>query len=81
MPAAFPITATETCGAGERLVGSGVALAFRSETPPAVEAAADVHARKAELEGRVVVTASRGFAVPRTARVEVQIQALCARRG
>ena len=79
--AALPITATETCAAGERLVGSGVALAFRGETPPAVEAAADVHAKKAEIEGRVIVTASRGFAVPVKARVEVQIQALCARRG
>ena len=79
--AALPITATLTCGGGERLVGSGVALAFRSETPPAVEVAADVHAKKAELEGRVIVTASRGFAVPTSARVEVQIQALCARRG
>jgi len=81
VPAALPITATLTCGGGERLVGSGVALAFRSETPPAVEAAADVHAKKAEIEGRVVVTASRGFAVPTSGRVEVQIQALCARRG
>jgi hypothetical protein len=81
VPAAFPVTATETCGGGERLVGSGVALAFRGESPPAVEAAADVHAKKAEFEGRVVVTAYRGFAVPLRARVEVQIQALCARRG
>ncbi len=82
VPAAHPITAFETCAKGERLLASSYALAFRAETPPAVEAAADVHARIREAEGgRVVVVASRGFAVPRTARVEVQIQVMCARRG
>jgi hypothetical protein len=81
VPAAHPITATESCGGGERLVGSSYALAFRGESPPAVEAAADLQARKREVEGRVVVTVARGFAVPRTARVEVQVQAMCARSG
>jgi hypothetical protein len=76
-----PVTGTETCARGERLVGSGYAFAFRAETPPAVEALADVHGTLRELDGKIVVTASRGFAVPRIARVELQIQALCARRG
>jgi hypothetical protein len=76
-----PQTFRARCGPGERLSGSGYAVAFRSEAAPAIEWMDDVQAVRREVDGGVVVTAARGFAVPRSAHVEVQLQALCARRA
>jgi hypothetical protein len=81
VPPRRQLTVTQSCAQGERLVGEAHAMAFRSPVPPAVEWMADLHASSRQIEGRIVVVASRGFAVPTTERVELQVQALCARRG
>jgi hypothetical protein len=76
-----PQSFSTRCGPSEQLTGSGYAVAFRGEAAPAIEWMDDVRVVQREVDGRVVVTAARGFAVPRSARVEVQVQALCARRS
>lgn len=67
------------CGRGERLVGSGHAVSFRQEAAPPVEWIADVRTSTRVRGGRVVVEAFRDVAVPLDTRVELQVQALCAR--
>jgi hypothetical protein len=81
VPPGRQLTVTQSCAQGERLVGEQHALAFRTPVPPPVEVLDDVHASSRQVEGRIVVVASRGFAVPTAERVEVQVQALCARRA
>lgn len=67
------------CRAGERLVGSAHAVTFRGARAPSARALAAVRVVRAERGGKVVVSARRGFAVPRSARVDVQVHAICAR--
>jgi hypothetical protein len=69
------------CAAGERLVASSHAVAFRSRRAPAPEALAGVSVARRVRAGVVVVQARRSAAVPRTVRVEVQVHAICARSG
>ena len=81
VPPARTLTAAQGCGRGERLVGSGSAVAFATQEAPNVEWLGGVRTSLREVDGRVVVTASRGFSVPPDVPVRVQIQALCASRG
>ncbi|MBD0348466.1 MAG: hypothetical protein ICV59_04875 [Thermoleophilia bacterium] len=67
------------CRRGERIVGSSHAVGFRSRRPPSARLMAGVGAAHRRLNGRVEVRARRGAAVPTSARVVVQVHALCAR--
>jgi hypothetical protein len=67
------------CGGGERLVGSSYAVAFRTPAAPSPAALAGVSVDVRTVGGAVQVRASRGVAVPRKARVEIQVHLLCAR--
>lgn len=69
------------CARGERLLSSTHALAFRTRREPPAAWIDSVRIARATRGGRVVVTAARGDLVPRGVRVEVQVHALCARRG
>jgi hypothetical protein len=75
-----PARATLACPAGERLIGSSVALSFPQRRQPPIEQLADVHASRRMVDGRVVATATRGSAVPAAIRVNLQVQALCGKR-
>lgn len=74
-------TAAHTCRAGERLVGSSHALAFRTRRPPSAAALLAVRASSRLRGARVVARASRGVAVPAGVRVQLQVHAICARGG
>jgi hypothetical protein len=76
-----PTTGTLGCNRGERLVGSGHALAFAQRKQPPIEWLADVRGSRRIIDGRVAVSASRGDAIPARTVVVVQIQALCAKPG
>jgi hypothetical protein len=67
------------CRAGERLVGSSHAVAFRRPRPPSARIMSGVRVTRQVEGGRVEVSAARSAAVPRGARVEVQVHLLCAR--
>lgn len=67
------------CRAGERLVGSSHAVAFRTRREPGASALAAVDVVRRERGGRVEVMARRGVGVPLRTRVDVQVHAFCAR--
>jgi hypothetical protein len=67
------------CGGGERLVGASYAVGFRTPTRPGAAALTGVAVSARRKGDSFVVRASRGVAVPRSARVEVQVHLLCAR--
>lgn len=67
------------CRRGERLVGSSHAVAFRLRAAPSFSILAGAAATSRRRGARVEVRARRTAAVPRRARVEVQVHALCAR--
>jgi hypothetical protein len=67
------------CRAGERLVGSSHAVAFRTQWVPAAQALAGVTVVRTERGNRVSLRARRAAGVPRTANVDVQLHVLCAR--
>ena len=71
--------ATVRCRRGERLVGSSYAVGFRSRRAPSVQLMAGVATAHRRLHRRVEVRARRGAAVPTSARVVVQVHAVCAR--
>jgi hypothetical protein len=73
--------ASMACARGERLVGGTHALAFPQKRQPPIEWLGDVHAARRIVDDRLVATATRGEAVPARTRVELQLQALCARAG
>jgi hypothetical protein len=72
-------TFVHRCAAGERLLGSSHAVAFRGESPPPALALAGVGVTRRELADRVEVRTRRRPAVPARARVEVQVHAHCGR--
>lgn len=71
--------AAHTCLAGERLLGSSVAVAFRQRRPPSLAALGSVRATSRRSGRRVLVTVRSGIARPVDVRVEVQVHAICAR--
>jgi hypothetical protein len=79
VPAQGGAALTAGCRAGERLVGSSHAVAFRGPRAPSAAALQGVVVTRRERGNRVVVSARRTSAVPRSARVEVQVHLCCAR--
>jgi hypothetical protein len=73
-------SASVSCTARERLLGSSYAVAFRTRAEPSASILAGVRVRLAERGRRVVVTARRGFAGI-ASRPEVQVHAVCGRRA
>lgn len=71
--------ASAVCRAGERLVGSSYALAFRGRREPTPAALGGLSASLRERGRAAVATARRTAAVPSARRVEVQVHAFCAR--
>lgn len=67
------------CRPGERLVDSAHAVGFRGRRPPSTRLMGGVETAHRRVRGRVEVRARRGAAVPRRARVVVQVHAVCAR--
>jgi hypothetical protein len=67
------------CRAGERLVGSSHAVTFPGRRAPAAAAVSGVSVSRVERGNAVLLRARRGAAVPRAARVVVQLHAICAR--
>ncbi len=81
VPAGSPRSLAVGCRAGERLVGSSHAVAFRVPRRPAAPVLTGASAARRQQAGRVVVQARRSAAVPAGTRVEVQVHAICARDG
>jgi hypothetical protein len=74
-------SATLRCAAAERLVASSHAVAFRIAAQPPASVLSAVSVTRRERGNSVFVTARRTEAVPPSVRVDVQIHAICARRG
>jgi hypothetical protein len=77
--AGAPQSITHGCRAGERLVGSSHAVAFRTATRPPLNLLAGVSTSLVERGNGVVVRARRSVGIPTRMRVEVQVHAVCAR--
>lgn len=71
---------TASCRAGERLVTSSDAIAYRSKRPPSLAAARAVHVQR-KTHGRRVTAAIRGDLDVLGARAVVQLDLLCAGGG
>jgi hypothetical protein len=71
-------TVTQSCVAGERLVGASHAFGFFTRQPPNASLAASVNGAQAIRDRRVVVTV-RGDAELGGVRAVVQVHAVCAR--
>lgn len=67
------------CLAGERLLSFSSAVAFRTTKPPSLATLGSVRATPRRTRGRIVVDVRSGIARPANVRVEVQVQAVCAR--
>lgn len=67
------------CLAGERLLASSTAIAFRSNRPLAESALGSVRATSRRAGGRIVASVRSGIERPERMRVELQIQAICVR--
>jgi hypothetical protein len=70
---------THGCLAGERLLASSQAVAFRTRRAPSAETLASVRASSRRAAGRVLVTVRSSAARPVAARVQLQVHAICAR--
>jgi hypothetical protein len=70
---------SHTCLAGERLLSFSYALAFRSVKPPPTATLASVRAGIRSNGRRLVVTVRSSSARPPSARVELQVHAICSR--
>jgi hypothetical protein len=71
--------ATQGCSAGERLVGSWSAVAFRIGRAPTPAEISAVRVERTVAKGRVVVTARTSELLPLASRAEVQVGAVCTR--
>jgi hypothetical protein len=76
-----PTTVTVGCNRGEHVIGGAHALAFPQKKQPPIEWLGDVRGTRRIIDGRVVVSATRGDAIPPNVRVVLQVQALCGRPG
>ena len=68
-----------TCLDGERVLSFSTAVAFRTQRPPSLAALGSVRATVRRDGRRVVVDVRSGITRPQNVRVEVQIQAVCAK--
>lgn len=70
---------SHACLAGERLLATSSAIAFRSTKAPTAATLASVRATVRRSGRRVVVTVRSSSARPPSARVELQVHAVCTR--
>ena len=70
---------THACLADERLLSFSAAVAFRTARPPSLATFGSVRATARRRGERIVVDVRSGVARPQNVRVELQIQAVCAR--
>jgi len=70
---------THSCLADERLLSFSSAVAFRTVRPPSLSALGSVRATARRVGERIVVQVRSGIARPANVRLELQIQAVCAR--
>jgi hypothetical protein len=70
---------SHTCLAGERVLSFSTAVAFRTQRPPSLSTLGSVRATARRAGRRVVVDVRSGITRPQNVRVEVQIQAVCAK--
>lgn len=70
---------THACLADERLLSFSTAIAFRTVRPPSLATLGSVRATARRAGERIVVTVRSGITRPPNVRVELQIQAVCAR--
>ena len=70
---------THACLADERLLSFSSAIAFRTVRPPSLSTLGSVRATARRAGERIVVAVRSGIARPKNVRVELQIQAVCAR--
>ena len=71
-------TIVQSCGRGERVVGSSFAFAFATRTPPSASLVSSVSASQAATD-RTVAVRVRGDAELAGVRAFVQVHALCSR--
>ena len=67
------------CPGVERLVGASHAVGFRRKAAPSAAIMGGVRVSRSVRPGRVELSATRGSAIPRGTRVEVQLHLLCAK--
>lgn len=70
---------THACLADERLLSFSAAVAFRTVRPPSLSTLGSVRATARRRGERIIVDVRSGIARPANVRVEVQVQAVCAR--
>ena len=70
---------SHACLAGERVLSFSTAVAFHTRRPPSLSTLGSVRATARRAGRRVVVNVSSGITRPQNVRVEVQIQAVCAK--
>jgi hypothetical protein len=70
---------TRACPAGERLVSSWHAIAFRTKTAPSAELLSVAQATRIVRGGRVLVRTTTTDAMPSNVRAEVQVGLACTR--
>ena len=70
---------THACLADERLLSFSTAIAFRTVQPPSLSILGSVRATARRAGERIVVNVRSGIARPANVRVQLQIQAVCAR--
>jgi hypothetical protein len=70
---------THECLADERLLSFSTAVAFRTVRPPSLSTLGSVRATARRAGERIVVDVRSGITRPENVRVELQIQAVCAR--
>lgn len=70
---------THACLADERLLSFSTAIAYRSVRPPSLSTLGSVRATARRAGERIVVDVRSGITRPKNMRVELQIQAVCAR--
>lgn len=70
---------THACLADERLLSFSSAVAFRTVRPPSLSTLGSVRASARRTGELIVVNVSSGITRPENVRVELQIQAVCAR--
>ena len=73
-------TVTQSCSAGERLVGASHAFGFFTRTPPSASLVSSVTGSRT-VRGRTVRVSVRGDAELGGVRAVIQVHALCARAG
>ncbi len=70
---------THACLADERLLSFSAAVAFRTVRPPSLSTLGSVRATARRVGERIVVDVRSGVERPANVRVQLQIQAVCAR--